>query len=124
MNQESIKRFSDLLHHNAYCTDVLGSAKIAHALGQAGTDNPEGRTDVVMTLTEHNTGNLIPVGGPAISPVADEFDSYFGITYNYDPFSTPSVFEITADGFTITLNLDSYPGEDICVLLLKLQAIV
>ncbi len=101
----------------AYCVDVLGSAKIAFGLAEAGTlENPEGRTDLILTTAEHNTGNLIPVGGPAISPVADEFDNYFGITYNYDPGGSPPVFEISADGVTITLDLTDYPGEDICIV--------
>ena len=101
----------------AYSTDVLGSAKIAHALGQAGTVNPEGRTETILTPLEHDTGNLIPVGGPAVSPVADEFNGYFGITYNYDP-DVNRVFEIFRDTYSITLNLDSYPGEDICIVYL------
>ncbi len=104
---------------NAYCTDVLGSAKIAFGLAKGGTsENSEGRTDKILTLTEHYTGNLIPVGGPAINPVADEFDGYFGITYNYNPGSSPPVFEISADGCTLTLNLNSYPYEDICIIYL------
>jgi hypothetical protein len=102
---------------NAYCTDVLGSAKISFGLARGGTsENPEGRTDIILTQTEHDTGNLIPVGGPAINPVADEFDTYFGITYNYDAGSIPPVFEISADGYTLILNLNDYPSEDICIV--------
>ncbi len=102
---------------NAYCTDVLGSAKISFGLARGGTsENPEGRTDIILTQTEHDTGNLIPVGGPAINLVADEFDTYFGITYNYDAGSIPPVFEISADGYTLTLNLNNYPNEDICIV--------
>ncbi len=104
---------------NAYCTDVLGSAKVSYGLADGGvTENPEGRTDVILTTTEHDTGNLIPVGGPAINPIAVEFDGYFSITYNYDPVGPPPVFEISADGFTITLNLTNYPSEDICIVYL------
>ena len=104
---------------NAYCTDVLGSAKVCYGLADGGvTENPEGRTDIILTTTEHDTGNLIPVGGPAINPIATEFDGYFGITYNYDPVGPPPVFEILADGFTITLNLTDYPNEDICIVYL------
>ena len=77
--------------------------------------NPEGRTEVILTPLEHDTGNLIPVGGPAISPVADEFNGYFGITYNYDP-DVNRVFEIFWSTYSITLNLDNYPGEDICIV--------
>lgn len=97
----------------AYCTDVLGSAKIAYALGQAGAqENPEGRTDLILTTTEHDTGNLIPVGGPAINLVADEFDNYFGITYNYQAGVS---FEIFADSQSIYLDLTLYPSEDIAL---------
>ncbi len=102
---------------NAYSTDVLGSAKISHALGQAGTVNPEGRTEVILTPLEHDTGNLIPVGGPAVSPIADEFNGYFGITFNYDP-DVNRVFEIFWSTYSITLDLDNYPGEDICIVYL------
>ncbi len=102
---------------SAYCTDVLGSAKIAFGLAQGGTsENPEGRTDLILTTTEHDTGNLIPVGGPGINPIADEFDGYFGITWNYDPGAIPPVFQIFAEGYTLTLNLNDYPGQDICIV--------
>jgi hypothetical protein len=99
---------------NAYCTDVLGSAKIAFGLGEAGTaENPEGRTDLILTTSEHDTGNLIPVGGPAINPIADEFDGYFGISYVYVEGVS---FTILADGYSIFLDLLNYPQEDICIV--------
>ena len=99
---------------NAYCTDVLGSAKIAFGLGEAGTlENPEGRTDLILTSLEHDTGNLIPVGGPAINPVADEFDGYFGISYVYVEGVS---FTILAGGESIFLDLTQYPQEDICIV--------
>ncbi len=98
----------------AYCTDVLGSAKIAFGLAKGGArDNPEGRTDRILATTEHNTGNLIMVGGPAVSPVADEFDNTFGITYNYQPGIS---FEIFCEGESIYLNLNQYPSQDICII--------
>ncbi|MGC1120471.1 MAG: clostripain-related cysteine peptidase [Candidatus Methanofastidiosia archaeon] len=100
----------------AYCTDVLGSAKIAFVLGQTGThENPEGRTDIILTQTEHDTGNLILIGGPAVNPLAIEFGSYFGITYNYQPGVS---FEIFADEHSTFLDLDSYPQEDVCIVYL------
>jgi hypothetical protein len=100
----------------AYCTDVLGAAKIAFALGQAGTlENPEGRTDLQLTILEHDTGNLIPIGGPAVNPVADEFDSYFGVTYEYQPGVS---FEIFADLQSIYLDLTTYPQQDIAIIYL------
>lgn len=103
----------------AYCTDVLGSAKIGFAMGIAGTtENPEGRTDLILTSTEHATGNLILVGGPAINPLAVEFDPYFGITYNYQPTVS---FEIFADSSSIFLDLTRYPTEDIAIVYLGEQ---
>ena len=99
---------------NAYCTDVLGSAKIAFGLSAGGaSENPEGRTDVILTTAEHDTGNLIPVGGPAINPVADEFGTYFGITYQYVENVS---FTIYAGGYSIYLNLQNYPERDICIV--------
>jgi len=100
----------------AYCTDVLGAAKISFALGLAGAaENPEGRTDLLLTVTEHDTGNLIPVGGPDPNPVADEFDGYFGITYNLQDGVS---FEIFADLQSIYLDLTQYPDEDIAIIYL------
>lgn len=101
---------------NAYCTDVLGSAKIAFGLAAGGaSENPEGRTDVILTATEHDTGNLIPVGGPAINPVADEFDIIFGITFQY---VENDYFQINAEGYSLYLNLQNYPERDICIVYL------
>jgi C1A family cysteine protease len=100
----------------AYCTDVLGVGKISYGLGAGGvTENPEGRTDVILTQTEHDTGNLISVGGPAVNPIATEFGTIFGITYDY----TPGVeFEIFCEGESIYLNLTQYPAQDICIVYL------
>jgi hypothetical protein len=101
----------------AYCTDVLGSAKIAFGLGQGGaSENPEGRTDLLLTTAEHDTGNLIPVGGPAVSLIAEEFDNYFGITYDFQPGVS---FTIFAHGHSIYLDLTQYPSEDICIVYLS-----
>jgi hypothetical protein len=101
---------------NAYCTDVLGSAKIAFGLAAGGTSqNPEGRTDVILTAAEHDTGNLIPVGGPAINPVANEFDTLFGITYQY---VENDFFQINAEGYSLYLDLTTYPERDICIVYL------
>ncbi len=98
---------------DAKCTDVLGSAKISFGLGQGGTlVNPEGRTDDILAELEHATGNLIPVGGPAINSLACEFDPYFGITYNL----TGTSFDISADGCKIVLYLTYYPRQDICII--------
>ncbi|MBU6998254.1 MAG: VCBS repeat-containing protein [Theionarchaea archaeon] len=99
----------------AYCTDVLGSSKIAFGLGRGGaSQNPEGRTDLILTPTEHDTGNLIIVGGPAVNPVATEFDSYFGITYT---FVENVSFEIQCEGYAIFLDIaHDYPQEDICIV--------
>ncbi len=100
----------------AYCTDVLGSSKIAFGLEEGGAlENPEGRTDLILTSTEHDTGNLMIVGGPAVNPVADEFDNAFNITYNNNP---PVSFEIFVEGHSIYLDLVPHPGEDICLIYL------
>ena len=89
----------------AYCTDVMGSSKISYGLAYSGvTQNPEGRTDLILTQMEHDTGNLVIVGGPAVNPVATEFDAVFGVTYNNNPGVS---FEIFADGYSIFLNLAS-----------------
>lgn len=102
---------------DAYCTDVLGSAKIAFGLGEGGvSENPEGRTDLILTVAEHSTGNLIPVGGPAINPIAVEFDSIFSITYDYQAGVS---FTILAEGHSIYLDLTHYPNEDICIVYLS-----
>jgi hypothetical protein len=106
--------------NNAYCTDVLGTGKIAYGLGVGGTsENPEGRTDTILTTAEHDTGNLIVVGGPAINPLAVEFDSIFGITYTY---SVGVSFEIFSEGQSILLDLTQYPNQDICIIYLGEEA--
>jgi hypothetical protein len=74
---------------------------------------PEGRTDTILTYQEHTTGNLLITGGPAVNPVTDEFDTYFGISYVYQPNSH---FQITSDGYTLQLNLSDYPHKDICII--------
>jgi hypothetical protein len=100
----------------AYCTDVLGAAKISYGLALGGvSENPEGRTETFLTPSEHDTGNLIPVGGPAVSPIADEFDSIFDITYNYNPGVS---FEIFCEGESIFLDLTHCPDEDTCIVYL------
>jgi hypothetical protein len=100
----------------AYCTDVLGTAKISYGLAVGGaSENPEGRTETTLTSLEHDTGNLIPVGGPAVSPIADEFDNIFGITYNYNPGVS---FEILCEGESIFLDVTQCPDEDICIVYL------
>jgi hypothetical protein len=100
--------------NDAYCTDVLGSAKIAFGLGRGGApENPEGRTDSILTAAEHDAGNLIIMGGPAINPLAVEFDPAFDITYVY--IETVS-FEILCEGQSIYLDLNNYPGEDVGIV--------
>ncbi|MBU7015067.1 MAG: hypothetical protein HXS52_09830 [Theionarchaea archaeon] len=98
----------------AYATDVLGASNIAFALGLAGAlENPEGRTDLTLTTWEHDNGNLIPVGGPAVNPIATEFSLYFNVTYNYVPGVS---FEIFADAQSAYLDLTQYPLEDIAMI--------
>ena len=103
----------------AYCTDVLGSAKIAFGLAKGGAyENPEGRTETIIKQIEHDTKNLILVGGPAVSPLADEFDSYFGITYNHQPGVN---FTIFCEDTSINLDLANYPRQDICIVYIGQQ---
>ena len=70
---------------------------------------------MILTTTEHDTANLIPVGGPAINILAVEFDGYFGISYDYQEGVS---LEIFADGYSISLDLSHYPQEDICIVYL------
>ncbi len=103
----------------AYCTDVLGTAKVAFGLGAGGTaENPEGRTDVILTDIEHYSGNLLIVGGPAINLVTDEFNALCGITYEY---VTGTSFEIHCKEESIYLDLTQYPSEDICVVYVGME---
>ncbi len=100
--------------NGAYCTDVLGTGKIAYGLAAGGvTENPEGRTHTILTSEEHNTGNLLVVGGPAVNFVAREFDGVFGISYVYNEGVS---FQISCEGESIHLDIPQYPHEDICIV--------
>ena len=81
------------------------------ALG--GAQNPEGRTDIILTHKEKDEGNLIIVGGPAVNPAATEFGGYFGISYDYEP---NAYYEIFCERNSIYLDLTKYPHEDICIV--------
>jgi hypothetical protein len=103
----------------AKCTDVLGTANISWILGRKYMTRPEGKTDALLTGEEHDNDNLIIMGGPAINPLASEFDSCFGITYYYDPNPPNPLFRISAEGKMITLNINDYYSpqkEDICIV--------
>jgi hypothetical protein len=99
---------------------------VLYGLASGTEENPEGRTDSVLTELEHDTGNLIIVGGPAVNPIATEFGRYFRITYENYPdvsFKTyenyPDVsFKINAEDESIFLDLTEYPKEDICLVYL------
>ncbi|MBU7028464.1 MAG: hypothetical protein HXS48_16140 [Theionarchaea archaeon] len=101
----------------AKCTDVLGTANVSWAYGTKGIYRPEGKTDAILTLYEHDNGNLIIVGGPAINPAADEFDPYFRIFYSYIP---DVIFTISclSENQSISLDPKNYPSEDICIVYL------
>ena len=96
----------------AYCTDVLGTANVSWIFGWNSIQRPEGRTDTILTDTEHQTGNLLITGGPAVNPVAHEYNQYFNILYTHNPGTT---FQITCEGHSISLNLAEYPYRDIAV---------
>jgi hypothetical protein len=99
---------------NAYTTDVLGATKISYALAYGGSlENPEGRTDFLLTRRERDQGNLIIVGGPAVNPTATEFGGYFGISYRHKPQES---FTIYCERRSIYLDLALYPYEDICIV--------
>ena len=107
----------------AYCTDVLGTANVSWVFGsehnQYYMQRPEGRTDSILTSYEHNTGNLLITGGPAVNGAAQEFDQYFGITYIHNPGIT---FEIACEGYSIFLDIaHDYPRKDICIVFLGQQ---
>ncbi|MBU7017164.1 MAG: hypothetical protein HXS44_06610 [Theionarchaea archaeon] len=98
----------------AYTTDVLGATKLSYALASGGSlENPEGRTDSLLTRRERDQGNLIIVGGPAVNPTATEFGGYFGISYRHKPQES---FSITCERKNIYLDLALYPYEDICIV--------
>lgn len=98
----------------AYCTDVLGTAKISYGLALSGTSqNPEGRTDLILGRKERDQGNLIIVGGPAVNPAAIEFGGYCGISYEIKERVS---FTITCERKSIYLDLTRYPHEDICII--------
>jgi hypothetical protein len=122
-DQASIQEIAPLFKENsyfvigekAYNTDVLGTAKISYGLALGGAQNPEGRTDMIITNEEKDEGNLIIVGGPAINPAATEFGGYFGISYDYEPNAS---YEIFCERNSIYLDLTKYPHEDICIIYL------
>jgi hypothetical protein len=98
----------------AYTTDVLGATKLSYALAYGGSlENPDGRTDSLLTRRERDQGNLIIVGGPAVNPTATEFGGYFGISYRHKPQES---FTIHCERKSIYLDLALYPYEDICIV--------
>jgi hypothetical protein len=118
-------KLSPLFKRNTYIvvgdiaksTDVLGSAIIAYALAAQGTiEKPEGRTEKILTEEEHDSGNLIIVGGPAVNPVATEFGKLFRISYEHNINES---FKINAEAKSIYLDLRDYPKEDICLIYVR-----
>jgi hypothetical protein len=101
----------------AFCTDVLGAGKISYALAFGGAaENPEGRTDALLTPTENKSGNLIIVGGPAVNPVAIQYGAYFRISYEWNPDES---YKINAECKSIYLDLRKYPQEDVCLVYVR-----
>jgi len=103
----------------AYCTDVLGTANVSWFFGSKYPSDyiyvqrPEGRTTTILTTSEHQAGNLLLTGGPAVNPLAEEFDQYFNVSYDYQP---GLYFQIMSDGQSLRLNLSEYPHKDICII--------
>jgi hypothetical protein len=100
----------------AFCTDVLKVAKISYALALGGSQNPEGRTDEILTKSEHDSRNLIIVGGSSVNPVTIEFGKIFRVTYRHN---IDESYKINAEGESIYLDLRDYPSEDICIIYLR-----
>jgi hypothetical protein len=118
-------KLSPLFKRNTYIvvgdiaksTDVLGSAILAYALAAQGTiEEPEGRTEKILTEEEHDSGNLIIVGGPAVNPVATEFGKLFRISYEHNINES---FKINTEAKSIYLDLRDYPHEDICLIYVR-----
>jgi hypothetical protein len=118
-------KLSPLFKRNTYLvvgdiaksTDVLGSAILAYALAAQGTiEEPQGRTEKILTEEEHDSGNLIIVGGPAVNPVATEFGKLFRISYEHNINES---FKINAEAKSIYLDLRDYPKEDICLIYVR-----
>ncbi len=107
----------------AYCTDVLGTAHVSWIFGRYYLQRPEGRTDLILPSTEHDTANLIITGGPAVNPLAVEMGSIqnFNISYNYQPSLPEPYFEIISDNYSYRLYLRDYPRKDICIIHLGRQ---
>ena len=93
----------------------MGTANISWAFGRTEIARPEGKTDVLLTQYEHDNGNVIIVGGPAVNPLATEFDNYFGITYTYVPGVYFTIF-CQNENKSISLDLNNYPSQDICIV--------
>ena len=100
----------------AYTTDILGTSHISYGLALGGAfENPQGRTDTILTREERDQGNLIIVGGPAVNPAATEFGGYCGISYDKNHNVS---FTIRCEGRSIYLDLEKYPYEDTCIIYL------
>jgi hypothetical protein len=91
--RETFHELATLFRGNSYLIvgekaetpDVLGAANISYALAWGGCqENPESRTDMLLTDEEHDTGNLIVVGGPAVNELAVELGKLLRITYEYN----------------------------------------
>jgi hypothetical protein len=123
--RETFHTLATLFRKNSYLIvgekaetpDVLGAANISYALAWGGCQqNPESRTDMLLTDEEHDTGNLIVVGGPAVNELAVELGKLLRITYEYNINES---FKINAESKSIYLDLEKYPEEDICIVYLR-----
>jgi hypothetical protein len=123
--RETFHKLATLFRKNSYLIvgekaetpDVLGAANISYALAWGGCQqNPESRTDMLLTDEEHDTGNLIVVGGPAVNELAVELGKLLRITYEYNINES---FKINAESRSIYLDLEKYPEEDICIVYLR-----
>ena len=60
------------------------------------------------------------MGGPAVNPLASEFDNNFGITYTYQP-GVRFTISCQNENKSISLDLTAYPLQDICIVYLGRQ---
>ncbi|MBU6999100.1 MAG: hypothetical protein HXS42_15750, partial [Theionarchaea archaeon] len=113
--RETFHTLASLFRKNSYLIvgekaetpDVLGAANLSYALAWGGCqENPESRTDMLLTNEEHDTGNLIVVGGPAVNEIAVELGRLLRITYEYNINES---FKINAESQSIYLDLEKYP---------------
>jgi hypothetical protein len=98
----------------AHYIDILGCTEIGYAITRAGTGHIND-IHMIFDTQHHETGNIISLGGPAVNPVTEEFNRLFGIVYS----ESHSLFEIQAEGLSISMNGNDCQHEGICIIYLS-----